>query len=43
VDNTTVEINVTGVRSASGGTSNMPLTVDQVTRMAEDPDLRATA
>jgi hypothetical protein len=43
VDNTTVEINVTGVRSASGTTSNMPLTVDQVTRMAEDPDLRATA
>jgi len=43
VDNTTVEINVTGVRSASGTTSNMPLTVDQVTLMAEDPDLRATA
>jgi hypothetical protein len=41
VDNTTVEINVTGIRSATGATSDVPLTVDQITQLAEDPALRA--
>lgn len=43
VDGVTVEINVTGMRSASGRTSDAPLTSDQLTQMAEDPALRIAA
>lgn len=43
VDGVTVEVNATGVRSGSGRTSDVPLTADQITQMAEDPALRFTA